>query len=311
MKKTVVFVTLAAIVLSAICCLSGCSYSGSVTYENSDKYSVGDTEITDKIENIEIDWPSGGVSVVSHSENTVLLSEKTEDGISDDLRVHWWLEGTTLHVKCAASGASLMLFNTGHKELTLKVPEALSFDDVIIRAASAEIDVSDLAAETLSVSTASGDVSISCAANTIKLNSASGNIQLEQKDEAGEVSIDTASGKINANLSRADTANFESASGKIKATAASVDSFSAKATGGDVSCEFEATPSECKLHAVSGEVTLILPDASDFTANISTTSGDFESDFALEKDGNTYICGNGSAHIDIETTSGDVAIRKK
>ena len=311
MKKTVVLVTLAAIALSAIFGMPGCSYSGSVTYANSDKYSVGVSEITDKIENIEIDWPSGGVSVVSHSGNTVLLSEKAEEGISDDLHVHWWLEDTTLHVKFAASGASLMLFNTGHKELTLKVPESLSFDDVVIRAASAEIDASDLTAETLSVSTASGDVSISCAANTIKLNSASGNIQLEQKDEACEVSIDTASGKINANLSRVDKASFESASGKIKVTAASVDSLSAKATSGSVSCEFEAAPSACKLHAVSGEVTLILPDASDFTANISTTSGDFESDFALKRDGKTYICGNGSANIDIETTSGDVSIRKK
>lgn len=311
MKKIVVFVMLAAIMLAAICGMTGCSYFGSVTYTNSEKYSVGDAEITDKIENIEIDWPSGSVSVVSHSKDTFLLSEKAKDSISEDLRVHWWLEGTTLHVKFAASGASLRWFNSGHKELTLTVPEPPFFDNVVIRAASAEIEAINLAAETLSVSTASGNMDINCAANTISLNSASGNIQLDQKDKAGEVSIDTASGKINANLSRVDTASFESASGKIQVTAVSVNSISAKSTSGAVSCELEATPSECKLHAVSGEVTLNLPDDSDFTANISTTSGDFKSDFALKKDGSTYICGSGSAHIDIETTSGDVEIRKK
>lgn len=311
MKKIVVFVMLAAIMLAAICGMTGCSYFGSVTYTNSEKYSVGDAEITDKIENIEIDWPSGSVSVVSHSKDSFQVSEKAKDSISEDLRVHWWLEGTTLHVKFAASGASLRWFNTGHKELTLTVPEALSFDNVVIRAASAEIEAVNLAAETLSVSTASGNMDINCAANTISLNSASGDIQLDQKDKAGEVSIDTASGRIDANLSRVDTASFESASGKIQVTAASVNSMSAKSTSGAVSCELEATPSECKLHAVSGEVTLNLPDDSDFTANISTTSGDFKSDFALKKDGSTYICGSGSAHIDIETTSGDVEIRKK
>ena len=310
MKKIVVFIILSTIVLAAMCGLTGCSAFGSVTYANSDQYSVGDTEITDKIENIEIDWPSGSVSVVSHSGNTFLLSEKAEDKIPEDLRVHWWLDGTTLHVKFAASGAGLRLFHTWHKDLTLTVPEALSFDDVVICAASAEIDASDLAAETLSVSTASGNVSISCAANTIKLNSASGNIQLTQTGNAGEVSIDTTSGKINADLSQADTASFETSSGKIKVTAASVDSLSAKSTSGAVSCALEATPSECKLHAVSGEVTLILPEGSDFTAHISTTSGDFESDFALKKDGSTYICGSGSADIDIDTTSGDVSIRQ-
>ena len=311
MNKILVFIVLTAIAFSAICVLTGCFSIGSVTYANSERYSVGDTELTDKIENIEIDWPSGSVSVVSHSGNTLLLSEKAEDGISDDLRVHWWLEGATLHVKFAASGAAMRLFNTGHKDLTLTVPETLSFHDVIIRAASAEIDAGDLVAETLSVSTASGDVRIICAASTINLNSASGNIQLTQNEKAGEVSIDTASGEINANISHADTAYLESASGKIKVTAALVDSLSAKSTSGDVSCELEDIPTECKLNAVSGEISLILPDASDFTANISSTSGEFESDFALKKDGSTYICGDGSANIDIETTSGDIAIRKK
>ena len=291
MKKRFVFAMLTAIALFAICGLTGCSYFGSVTYVDSDKYTIGDAEITEKIENIEIDWPSGSVSVISHSENTFTLSEKAEDEISDEFRLHWWLEDTTLHVKFAASGASLRLFGTLHKDMTLAVPEALYFDDVTIRAASAKIDVRDLVAETLSVSTASGDMNIGCAANIIRLNSASGKVQLNQEDEVGEVSIDTASGKIDVNLGRVDRTSVESASGKIKVMAVSVDSLSAKAT--------------------SGDVTLLLPDDSDFTANISTTSGEFESDFALKKDGSTYICGRGSADIDIETTSGDVSIWQK
>ena len=36
-----------------------------------------------------------------------------------------------------------------------------------------------------------------------------------------------------------------------------------------------------------------------------------EADFALIKDGSTYIYGNGSDDIDIKTTSGNVSIRKK
>ena len=153
------------------------------------------------------------------------------------------------------------MFDTWHKDLTLTVPEAISLDEVVIRAASAEIDAVDLVAETLSVSTASGNIDICCEANIIKLDSASGDIQLTQKGKADEISIDTASGKINANLSQADKAHFESASGKIKVTAASVDSLSAKATSGAVFCELDVTPSECRIRAVSGEATLILPDA--------------------------------------------------
>lgn len=77
--------------------------------------------------------------------------------------------------------------------------------------------------------------------------------------------------------------NFESASGKIQVTAASTDFLSAKASSGAVSCNLETVPSKCKIRAVSGKVTVNLPENSDFTANVNTTSGSFESDFALKK----------------------------
>lgn len=311
MKRLLVSAILSAIALSVIGGLTGCAASGLVTYANSEKYSVGDAKFTEKIENIEIDWPSGSVSIVSHPENTFLLSEKTDDGIPEELRVHWWLDGTTLHVRFSAPGASLRLINVRRKDLTLTVPENFSLDDVTISAASANVDVSDLAARTLSISTASGEMNIGSAADKIRLNSASGNVQLKQADKAGEVSIDTASGKIDVNLGRADKASFESASGKIKVTAASVDSLSAKSASGSVSCELENVPSECELSSVSGGVNLILPEDSDFTANVRMTSGEFDSDVALKKDGNTYICGSGSVGIDIDTTSGNVSIRQK
>lgn len=310
MKRIAGFIMLASVSLASVFALSGCSFVNSVTYANAEQYSVGDAEIAEKIENIEVDWPGGKINVVSHAENTFLLTEKTEDGITDDLRVHWWLERTTLHVKFAESGTNLWLFREEHKELTLAVPETVTLHDLVIRSASAEINTSDLAVETLSVSTASGDMSIGCTANAVKLNSASGNIELTQKGKSDEISMNTASGKINAELSQADQVELESVSGKINVTAASVDSLSVKATSGAVSGTLEATPSECKLRAVSGDVTLILPDSPDFTAKISTASGDFESDFALKKAGNLYTCGSGSGNIDIETASGDVSIRK-
>ena len=80
MKKVFVFVILSTVVLASLCGLTGCSAAGSVTYANADQYTAGDTEITEKVENIEIDWLTGNVSVVPHSGNTVLVSEKAEAG---------------------------------------------------------------------------------------------------------------------------------------------------------------------------------------------------------------------------------------
>ena len=310
MKKVFIFVLMAAAVLAAMACLAGCSDWGLVRYADSEKYSVGDAEIADRIENIEIDWFSGSVNVVTHSESTVLLSEETEEGIPEELRVHWWLEGATLHVRFAASGAGLRELNVWHKELTLTVPESLALDDVEIRTASAEIDAAGFTAGTLSISTASGNVSADCAADTFTLKSASGNIRLTQRESAGKVSIGTASGRIEAKLSQTDTACFESTSGRIEVTAALVDSLSVKSNSGAVFCGLEAVPAECKLHAVSGGIELSLPADSDFTATVSTTSGSFDSDFAMKKNGRDYICGSGSADIDIDTTSGSISIRQ-
>ena len=291
MRRAIVYIFLAALALAAASMLTGCTDFRTSSYANADRYTAGDAEFTEKIEKIDIDWAGGSVNLVPHSGDTVLLTEAAEEGMPEELRVHWWLEGSTLHVQYAASGAKQRAFNSWCKELTLTVPEALSLDDIEIRTASATVAAEGLTAETLDISTASGSIRLDCAADAIRLNSASGSVQLTQRDSAAEVCIETASGRI-------------------ALTVASLDSLSAKTTSGAIRCELEAAPSTCRLRSTSGDVALCLPEDADFTAKVGTTSGDFESDFALKKDGRNYICGSGSAGIEIDTTSGDVSIQK-
>lgn len=310
MKTGFMFILLAVIVLAAMGGLTGCARFNTIIYDHAECYSSGDAEFTDKIESIEVDWVSGSVSVVSHPGNTVVLSEKAEGSIPEDLHVHWWLEGITLHVRFAESGASLRIIDAWRKNLTLAVPEDLALEDITIRTASAGIDAGGLTAETLRVTTTSGDMNIDCAAEDIELNGVSGSIQLNQRDNSDEIRIDTTSGDIHTNLSHAETVNIASVSGRITVKGTSTDALSAKTTSGDVSCALEAVPPECDFHSVSGAIALRLPQNAEFTARVHSTSGDFESDFALEKDGRTYICGNGGADMEISTTSGDISIRK-
>ena len=75
----------------------------------------------------------------------MLLTERTDEGVPDEFRVHWWLDGATLHVKFAASGARMERYGGWRKELTLTLPETLALDDVEIRSASAEISAENLA----------------------------------------------------------------------------------------------------------------------------------------------------------------------
>ncbi|MGN1248538.1 MAG: DUF4097 family beta strand repeat-containing protein [Candidatus Spyradocola sp.] len=310
MKRALILLITAVLLAAAALGMTGCAAIRSTVYDNAEQYTVGDAEISAAVERIEIDWPSGRVDVTTHAGDALLLTERTDAGVPDEFRVHWWLDGATLHVKFAASGARMELYGGWRKELTLTLPETLALDDVEIRSASTEISAEGLSAENLAVSTASGDVCISCDANAIRLGSASGSIRLTQQGNAGEVSINTASGKIDASLSRANTAELESASGSITLAASSVDDLTARGTSGAVTCDLAVTPARCRLHAVSGEVTLTLPEDAAFTARVTTTSGSIQSDFALKKEGNTYVSGSGDADVAIDTTSGSISIRQ-
>ena len=309
MKKICAYAILAVLLIGALWGLTGCTGLRASAYKNPERYTAGDAVLTDEIDRIEIDWASGSVRVLAHDGEGVRLSEVAKEGLPEELRMRWWLDGRTLRIQFSASDAGLRLVGDWRKELTLALPEGLRLDSVVIKAASAEVDIDDLATEALCVSTASGDMRIICEAASIQLDSASGGIQLEQMGSAASVDVDTASGRIDATLDHAEEAQFESASGDIHLAAASVETLSVKSASGDVDCALASTPSICELHAASGEVALGLPEDADFTAEVRTTSGDFESDFALRRDGGSYVCGSGDAHVRIETTSGDVSIR--
>ena len=68
---------------------------------------------------------------------------------------------------------------------------------------------------------------------------------------------------------------------------------------------------ELEARSVSGSIGMVLPESKGFAVQFNTVSGEFFSDFALKKDGNRYIFGDGNADIKIDTTSGGVNIRTK
>ena len=69
-----------------------------------------------------------------------------------------------------------------------------------------------------------------------------------------------------------------------------------------------ASMEELDIRATSGNVTAHLPAAPGFTARVETTSGDFSHTLPLASQGKTYLCGDGSAKVEIHTTSGSVKI---
>ena len=146
----------------------------------------------------------------------------------------------------------------------------------------------------------SGSIRLSGDNSVAEAESVSGNIRLEGVGRAVEVS--TVSGAITVKAATVNRASFESVSGGI---------------------EFEGSlASNGRLDAEchSSNVVLALPASTSATFEISTFSGNIESDFGgtVERTSryapgkrSEFTTGSGGGRVSIETFSGNVELRKK
>ena len=238
---------------------------------------------------LDIDWLSGSVSVVAGNGDSVLIREAAGGKIDKDMRVHWWLDGTTLRVKFCASGLKPRIYH-GKKDLTVTVPETLSLSAISVDSASAEVSVLGASMDELSVDTASGAIRVDtdCGLESLRTDSASGEQDIKVRS--------------------AVSAELDAASGKISLTADTVRNLDIDTASGDVLCRLRETPDDGSIDTASGKVAVVLPEDAAFTLKLSTASGKMNSDFAMKKSGSTYVCGSGDGRLHIDTASGAVSL---
>ena len=293
------FTTIA--LLGAVCAFSAgifgrngldIGFGSAFVYDHAKQYIAGDAVIDGKVQALEIDWISGSVSVTASPDDTVTITEITDKSLNDDMRVHWWLDGSTLRIKFCASGLKLYS-NYGKKALTVSVPETLLLSELDIDSASADVRVNAAGAKTIRVDTASGDVTFdnSCDMQSIR--------------------IDTASGKQSITAGHVETAKLNSASGSIRITADTIENLNVNTASGDIRCNLQEAPDECRIDTASGKVEVGLPEDAGFTLKVSTASGRLNSDFAMKKTDKTYTCGDGEGRIKIDTASGNINLIAK
>ena len=66
-----------ALFVAAFICLSGCGLmiGSNYIYKDGDKYTAGDREIKDKIENINIDYMAGNVKLIGSDSDIITVKE--------------------------------------------------------------------------------------------------------------------------------------------------------------------------------------------------------------------------------------------
>ena len=296
-----VVILLCAVIITSTGMFGGMGIGG---YANAENYTAGDTEISGEVKNLDISWTSGRVKIAYHAENTVTLQETAKRGLSDDEKLQWWLDGDTLRVHFAKPG---LRWNMPEKELTVTLPEGMTLDRADLQTTSADIEIPEIRTEILMLGSTSGDIRVAAEAKHVEAASTSGDQDIRVTGELNELRLNSTSGDIGAEADTVKIVDIGSTSGSIGIAAADGETVKAGSTSGNITVSLKAMKS-LEADATSGNVTAALPAEPGFTAEVSTTSGDFTYDLALTRSGDRYVCGDGSGTVSIGTTSGDVRI---
>ena len=298
-----------ALVLALALCaviLSGCAEINSlISGVTGGSFKGGNAVITDKIENLDISWTAGSVKIAYHAESTVTLDETASRSISEDDKLQWKLEGTTLKVQYNKPGIRL---NTPAKNLVITLPEGTRLKSAVIGATSAEIDIPSITADSVSLGSTSGDITASVTAPDITAHSTSGDVKLIAGGKVRTLTLNSTSGTLSADLDEAEKVAAKSTSGRISITADRAGDLAAGSTSGNILISLKRFDNAA-VSATSGDVTAELPAEPGFTLKHNATSGKINTDIPLAGSKGNYSCGDGSAKIAVGTTSGDLTIR--
>lgn len=311
MKKSKILVIALIVCLVALGVGAVSLFGGNIglgfTYANADKYTAGETTLTENVENLDIHWVSGNVKIEYHAGNEIRVTETANRTMSDEDQVRWWLDGTTLRIMYAKSGR-FRLFDNLNKTLTVSLPEGAVLKKANIQTTSGTLDIPQLTADETELTVTSGNVNAAADTRKITVKSTSGDLNIRLAGVTEEATLEVTSGSILADIGDTKQLNVHGTSGNIsvhgKAGNADI-----KTTSGTVSVRFAAINS-LNINVTSGNVTAALPENPGFTCEASMTSGKFSSSVSLTNNGNVYACGDGSAKCSIHTTSGDIRIEK-
>ncbi len=305
------FLIIALVVVLVI--LGGCAvliFSDNIglTYAHADKYTAGEKTFTETVENLDVTWKSGNIRIEYNNSNEIRLTETGNKAMSEDDRLRWWLDGTTLRIQYAKSGR-FVIFDTLQKELTISLPEGIVLKTAEIHTTSGDMDIPALAADEAKLSVTSGNVKAIADVRTLEVSATSGELDIHAIGETDSVTIKVTSGRITAALDDAKRASVKSTSGDITVSG-KVGEADIDATSGKINARLDAFR-KLKIEVTSGDVKATLPENDGgFTCAASMTSGDFNySGFnKVSKDGKTYTFGDGKNDCTIKTTSGNIDI---
>ena len=274
---------------------------------NNDNGSYSVTALRD-LRGIEVHTAAGDVAIhVSEAPDAGVII----DGDVDDLDVTCSADGV-LTIREGRTASSSFFSRRGFRsaDVELFLPRR-PWETISVTTASGDVDIDrgELDVDRLSVKTANGDLNCrlaSCAQLTF--HSASGDLDLA--GSCAQLSAETMSGDISLE-GQVEDAFLKSASGDISLEGL-VRRFRGSALSGDVSVETSVLPEVMELSSKSGDCEARLPDTGSFSLRYSTVSGDADFRFPFRYEGGAAVCGSGAGPVySMTTVSGDLSVGRR
>ena len=165
----------------------------------------------------------------------------------------------------------------------------------------------------------SGDIEISNSSKSIEAYSSSGDIILNKCD--GEIHVETVSGELEANVN-SDRFEASTISGDVDVVLGKTGRVEVTSVSGDIDIQLELeTNGSIEASTVSGDVDLVF-NQKNINARFDITTGpggDIDNGLTGDKPETSWVqsemlefkVGKGEAHVELETVSGSVAVRKR
>ena len=162
MKKNFLKTAMAAIFTTgiALASMTACNVER-FTYEEAERYKAGSAKLTENVTELEIDWLLGNVNIAYGDVETVTFSETSEENLTVDMTMHYWLENSTLHIKYAKSGIKLTNKTQPAKDLTVLLPAALVLKELDLELVDANATLTDVNADEVEIENVAGKIDAS------------------------------------------------------------------------------------------------------------------------------------------------------
>ena len=265
-------------------------------YEEVGSYKLPASDIS----TIRVNWTSGEVNVKPYDGTEIQMTEYARRSLEQGESLKYQVSGSTLEIKYVSS--DVISFNIISKKLELLVPRELadSLNKLTVDAVSADINVEDFAAESISIDNTSGSVQLlNLTAGSVGIDTVSGEVNISDVT-LDELSLETVSGGMRLKDADVDSVKTESMSGDLSLSG-TFDRAEASSISGEISLISDTVLSSLSCASTSGDIFAAIPDDQVLTVSYSTVSGSFSSEIAVRN--------TGAADYDFATISGDIPLK--